>query len=259
MDVGPLAFVFQTHLISSAIVAECRKIAKACQGRGTAWLLFQGTDNNPILDQAEIHLQKCSFDDIRSLGYPLQGPSVFPGKTNYPVAYFYKEHPGYAYYWVIEYDVRFSGSWKTLFNAFENVEAGLIAAHFARYAEEPEWPFWELSHPRLFIPLEQRWRCFQPIYRISNAALASICAAHLDGWAGHHEVLVPTLLAKNCFSFLDFGGKGRYVLPGTENRFYTARPLNRAGVLDKGTLRWRPAHRRTGLRRNKIYHPVKKP
>lgn len=253
----PVAFVFQTHSISKTIIAEYQKIAKASQRIGDTWMLYQGNERNALLDTPDIRVHQCTFDDIKNLGYPLDSPSLIPGHAHYALAHFYRKHPEYVYYWLIEYDVRFSGKWQALFNAFANVRADLIAAHFATYSEEPQWPFWELSHPHHFIPLEQRWRCFHPIYRVSNAAMACICAAHEEGWSGHSEVVFPTLLRKNNFSLVDFGGKGAYVLPGMENKFYTGRQPNLVGVLDTGTLRFRPVHSRVGFRRNKIYHPVK--
>jgi hypothetical protein len=253
----PHAFIYHTHIVSKKIIAEYKKIDKACQDFGEAWLIYQGSEKNPLLEQNEVRVYQCTIDDIKSLGYPLIGSSIFPGMCHYPLVHFYKNHPDYVYYWHIEYDVRFRGNWRTLFDAFDNVNADLIAAHFARYSEEPDWPLWKLLHPRLSIPLEQRWRCFHPIYRISNRALEFLCEAHQDGWMGHSEVLIPTLLLKNDFSLMDFGGRGAYVPQGMENKFYTGRSPNPAGLLDEGTLRWRPNHMWTGFRWNKIYHPVK--
>jgi hypothetical protein len=258
MDARPVAFIFQTHLISNAIISEYRKIVKGCQGMGVAWLLYQGNELHTFLESPDLRLCRCTLEDIKDLGYPFKGSSLLPGHTHYPLAHFYRKYPGYDYYWLIEHDVRFSGKWQVLFNAFANIHADLVAAHFVTYSEEPEWPLWELSHPCYSIPLGQRQRCFHPIYRISNAALAFICAAHQDGWDGHSEVVFATLLSRSNFSFVDFGGKGTYVLPGMENKFYTASPPNPAGLLNKGTLRWRPVHSWIGLRRNKIYHPVKR-
>lgn len=65
-------------------------------------------------------------------------------------------------------------------------------------------------------------RSFNPLFRISNEALRFIDQSLLQGWEGHYEVLLPTLLKTAGFSIAEFGGSGPYVLPGCENKFYLA-------------------------------------
>jgi hypothetical protein len=70
-------------------------------------------------------------------------------------------------------------------------------------------------------------------------------------------VSFPTLLLDGGFKLLDFGGKGEFMLPGYRNRFYTTHSSIRGNLGLLGTMRYRPSRARVGMRKNKIYHPVK--
>jgi hypothetical protein len=95
------------------------------------------------------------------------------------------------------------------------------------------------------------------IYRISNRALEFMHQAQSDGWRGYPEVSFPTLLLDGGFRLLDFGGKGEFMLPEYRNRFYTTHSSRSGNLGLFGTMRYRPSRARAGMRKNKIYHPVK--
>ncbi len=182
---------------------------------------------------------------------------ILPGASDFPLLWFYQAHPDHEYYWLIEYDVRFSGSWASFFNNFSTMQMDYIAAHIVRHAQEPNWPAWELTHPSKTIPLENRLRCFHPLSRFSNSALAFLCASHKDGWCGHDEVLSPTLLHASGFSIADLAGDGEFGIPGFKNRYFSSASPNPEGTLLEGTYRYRPARAWYGWEKNKLYHPVK--
>jgi hypothetical protein len=79
----------------------------------------------------------------------------------------------------------------------------------------------------------------------------------LDGWCGHNEVLFPTLLHHNGFAIADMGGKGRFRPSDLTENFYTESEANRIGLLDSGTMKYRPSFVTVGREKNKLYHPVK--
>jgi hypothetical protein len=251
------AFILLTHVNSPIVWRELKKIEAACKGLGDAWLLVQGSQESARYYEKAQRMEVCSLEDAMSLGFPAKGPYIVPGHAHFSIVRFSQNHPGYRRYWMIEYDCRFSGSWRVLFNAYQKSNADFCASHICTYQEEPEWSLWDLSHPKKEIPPEQRLRCFHPVYRISKPALEFIENAHKDGWMGHSEVLIPTLLHLNGYKLLDFGGDGQFVLPGMQNKFYIAQPANPKGHLRTGTLRWRPEHDSMGNLKNKIYHPVK--
>jgi hypothetical protein len=182
--------------------------------------------------------------------------TVVPGSAPFSLIHFARAHPEYDYFWIIEFDVRFRGFWKTFFQSFHETQYDFVASHIHTFQEEPYWFFWNLEHHTDSIPLEERIRCFHPIYRISKKALQFIDLKLSEGWKGHSEVLIPTLLHRNHFTIGDFGGNGPFRIRENKN-FYIGTPPTPIGRLDEGTLRWRPGFKRAGLRWNKIYHPVK--
>jgi hypothetical protein len=198
-----------------------------------------------------------SNESLSKLNYRMIGPSVVPGHVGFPALQFFRDNPDFDYYWVIEYDVRFSGNWHFFFEFFRDAKQDFLACHLRDHADEPDWPWWSLHHPRKSIPLSQRLRCFNPIYRASNASLSFLDESLGDGWCGHNEVIWPTLLHHNGFTIMDIGGKGRFTPSGMEESFYTESESTNNGALDSGTMRYRPSFWRVGREKNKLYHPVK--
>lgn len=252
-----VAFIFIAHHFTRGIIQEYKKISAQVAGLGTAWFLYQGeTGSWPRKLKLE-NRESVGREDILALGYRMPFDKIIPGSTHFPMLDFYQKHPNYRDYWLIEYDVRFSGTWRTFFVDFAQIRADFLAAHFRWYQQEPDWPFWDLTHPSNSIPLQDRLRCFHPICRFSNPALAFLCKSHQDGWCGHSEVLPSSLLHKSGYSLADFGGEGEFVLPGMHNKYYAPIPPNRKGLLESGTYRYRPPHLFTGFEKDKLYHPIK--
>jgi len=147
---------------------------------------------------------------------------------------------------------------RSLLSSFQGYDHDLLTSHIRRYAKEPGWFWWNtLHHPTKEIVRAKYARSFNVVYRISNRALEFMHQAQSDGWRGYPEVSFPTLLLDGGFRLLDFGGKGEFTLPEYRNRFYTTHS-SRSGKLGLfGTMRYRPSRARAGMRKNKIYHPVK--
>lgn len=197
-----------------------------------------------------------NIDQLKELGYPMMGDSVVPGHTHFPLmSYFKSQTEKSDYYWVIEYDVRFTGRWDELFNHFSESPADFISSYIRHYSEEPNFYWWGLKNPEKEINLKDRVRSFNPIYRISARALNFLDKEIKKGWRGHYEVLIPTLLYhSDGFDILDFGGDGTFAKH--KNKFYTSR-TDKDGKITSGTMRYIPSTSEAGFRPNKIHHPVK--
>jgi hypothetical protein len=199
-----------------------------------------------------------TYDSLGKLGYIPVARDILPGSNHFPVLQFFLNFPDFQYYWVIEDDVRFNGDWEHLFGYFDSYDHDFISSHFRRFEHEPKWLWWEwLCHPKTDIPIGERIRSFNPIYRISGKALRYLHTALSDNWIGHHEVLIPSLLYHHGFKVLDFGGEGEFVAKGNNNLFYTSAISDLDGQLREGTMRYRPVWENPGSEFNKIYHPVK--
>jgi hypothetical protein len=251
-------FLLLTNNINSPVIKLFNDIKKGAEKFGETYFLFHRKEGSELPAYLNETNSFTFTDDIlKRLKYiPLSGTLV-PGSNHFPLLDFYKTNPGYDHYWLIEDDVRFSGLWHFLFSTFsEFCNYDLLASYIGNYSEEPNWFWWNsLSHNEYFIPLEERYKSFHPIYRLSNAALAHLFSMLDNKWVGHHEVLIPTLLYRYNYKLLDFGGEGKFVRNGFENKFYIAHDRNTLPSVS--TLRYRPTRYQEGNSPNKIYHPVK--
>ena len=259
--------LFVTHLLSNDIMEEFEKITNEAEGIEDVFLYFddQGKD---IPDQIKKYRYRCyNFKEILELKYPLnedkQRISEVPNQKAYQhvkyqlsVLNFFLENQEYDYYWYIEYDVRYTGNWGSFFNNFDN-DSDLTASYVRTYQQQPNWPFWHLSHPTLTLPESKRISSFHPVMRISKKALMDLHNSLKDGWIGYLEMLIPTLLYEHGFKLEDFGGSGKFTNEQNINKNYIGSPENINGTLDYGTMRYRPHIICLGLKKNMLYHPVK--
>ncbi|HPK22230.1 MAG TPA: glycosyltransferase [Smithella sp.] len=251
------AFLFFSHLSSEIIIREFNHIRRAVCDMGTAFFLYDTTGKDVPEKIKKLSPYLYSDQCLCDLGYPVIGKKMIPGHAHFPLFKFYLDHPDFDYYWFIEYDVRFTGPWRSFFESFLVHDADFLTSHIRSYAEERSWPWWALKHPRQHIPLDKRLRSFNPLYRISRAALSFLHDAFRNGWCGHHEVALPTLLHQKGFTVREISGRGKYTIPGMENRFYAMSAPNVKGDLSGTSMKYRPSSWRCGREENKLYHPVK--
>ncbi len=182
---------------------------------------------------------------MSELGYKPIENTLVPGSNHFPLLKFFIENPHYDYYWNIEDDVRFQGNWKCLFDYFADNDADLITSHVQQFQETPGWYWWyTLDIGEQTITKKHLAKSFNPVYRISNRALALLHKSLQNGWSGHHEVVMPTLLQLNGYRIVDFGGEGTFVPEGMINKFYINESMSHIPVEMGSVL-------------NRLYHPIK--
>jgi hypothetical protein len=69
--------------------------------------ITDATRPRPGLPGRESYL--FSYESLSKLNYPKIEQSFLPGHAGFPVLQFFRDDPDFDYYWLIEYDVRFSG------------------------------------------------------------------------------------------------------------------------------------------------------
>jgi hypothetical protein len=181
--------------------------------------------------------------------------TFWPRNIDLPLLWFFQRNPGYEYYWLMEYDVRFTGHWADFFQHCARSRSDFLATTLFDYAFRPGWDNWgTLKSPRR-IPEPQRVRALLALCRLSNAALQAIHQAYCEGWSGHYEVAIPTIVKTSGLALEDFGGSGRYVAPGNENRFYRNTP--EAPGLAPGTFTVAPNLISDAYPANMLWHPIK--
>jgi hypothetical protein len=78
-----------------------------------------------------------------------------------------------------------------------------------------------------------------------------------EGWMGHHETLMPTLLYNAGFPILDFGGDGQFCPFNNHNRFYKINQCTLHDRVHHSSMRYRPFIDLAEVSENLLYHPVK--
>jgi hypothetical protein len=224
-----------------------------------AWLLLD-RNTRGAAEIAARYPQCHLFDEkqLFALPYPRLAGHGLINHPHFPLLDFFSAHPDYERYWVIEYDVRYSGDWRDFFSSVDGYEFDLITSHIRRYADEPRWMWWPtFQHPTKRIPRERYLRSFNVIYGMSRAALDFVHISLIDGWSGYPEVVLPTLLAENGFRVVDLGGDGEFAPAELRNQSYTSRATSNGYMSPFGTMRYRPSRPAAGDLPNKLYHPVK--
>jgi len=184
-------------------------------------------------------------DILHNLNYRPLEEKLVPGSNHFPLLKFYLDNRYYDYYWMIEDDVCFSGSWSALFKAYQDDTSDFLSAHISKFAEAPDWYWWfTLNTNNGQTQNKDKIRSFNPVYRLSKRALELIDQSLKNGWSGHHEVLIPTLLYNNGFTITDMGGTGSFVPKGHENKFYTRESMSHLPIEIGDVV-------------NRIYHPIK--
>jgi hypothetical protein len=255
------AVLWMTHVWNKELESEFERILNInYPGSPDVWLILDA--KTPGAKDIARHYERCHLFTLKEmfqrLPYPRLSEETLYSQSHFPVLDFYLSHREYDRYWVIEFDVRYTGEWGSFLKSFETFDHDLITSHIRHISEEPDWYWWNsFVHPTKTIDRSRYVRSVNVIYRMSNRALSLIHDAQQDGWRGHPEVLIPTLLDNSDYSVLDFGGDSKFTLPGFKNRYYTS-ISTRDGVPGPFcTYRWKPSRTRAGIRRNKIYHPVK--
>jgi len=264
------AVVFQTHFWNAHTAAQFEKLRASCPDNCHAFVLMHvpsGTPKPTSLQSVSHHF--VTTPKVRNPAYigKSAGGSEWRiwrgGHTDLPVLHFFNAHPEFDAYWMIEYDVRFTGKWGALFQSFEN-GADLTTTNLRRRPDHPDWRYWatlrrvesDAAHelPASIAEADQI-ASFMPIYRASIQAMRTMDGLYREGWTGHVEVTWPTLLNACGLVIEDFGSNGEFTRPQNRGRYYSSTP--RASTLSPGSLVWRPVKWWSGVRPNRLVHPVR--
>lgn len=186
------------------------------------------------------------------------GGRVVPGNADQLFLAACLERPDHDYYWLVEYDVVYTGRWRDFFQHFTACAADLLGTNLRAKPDIPHWNHWAgLRRPPPFDRLgdERLLRGFFPVMRLSRRAIATLVADYARDWRGHYEAILPTILGFRGHSIEDIGGDGPFTPADRVGRFYTSSPKRKG--LAPGSFVYRPKRRRPGLKRGLLWHPVK--
>ncbi|MEJ6022738.1 DUF3405 domain-containing protein [Ramlibacter sp. PS4R-6] len=197
--------VFLTHIWDEVLARRFERLRRESAAHADCFLVLQ-EDDPEVVARWKAQLESIGAADAlftfnalelpRQLGFRYFGSERIMGNAHFPLLSFLRSHPGYAYFWQVEGDVEYRGRWGEFFEAYRETDAVLLAAHFHRFQDWPDWFWWpSLTPPAdVQLPRENMYKAFMAVVRFSRAALESVERAHRQGWLGHFEAIVPTIL-----------------------------------------------------------------
>lgn len=254
------AVIFQSHIWSAIHALRYERLRSDLGSRADCYLMFDGSADEDtraaVSEYAEARLFKAA-DLQKSLGYSFFSErGLVPGSQHFPLLEFSRQ-TDYTRYWLIECDVEFSGNWASLLDRTFESDADLICSHLHPCSTAPHESLWRsLAAPGalgLGPPLDWAYSAFLPVSRFTARALRAVDRAHQDGWRGHSEVLIPSVMSQAKFEMADLRNFGPLYLSPSRNPV-TRKPYH-------GSLRWRPEVSANEFVMqgvpNTIFHPVK--
>lgn len=255
--------LFMAHYLNSSILKEFYKL-KECRRPGFDVKFFYDNSRgdfqrSKFKDEQDYALFTAESIQQRYTLVPYWGDrrALIYGNLIFPMLSFALDN-SYQYIWRIEFDVRFSGKWIDFFKVFESSEADLLGTTIYRFSSCPAWCWWEtMEKDGAPIPKDKLIKGFFPVMRLSKRACDILDQAYHNGWKGHWEGCVGTILNYFNCKIEDIGGDGEFVNQKNRNRFYQNTPQN--VFLYPGTFVWRlPKHWMAHSLSipGHLYHPV---
>lgn len=156
------------------------------------------------------------------------------------------EAGAFRWYWLIEYDARFAGSWRQFVEENSSRKEDLLGTHVAAFTPQNcGWEAWRIPGEHWDIPLLERWKFYAVVMRISHRMYCALRdnSTHTHGAL---ETYVSSLCAKH------FGPKS---LADFDMKYW-----------DGDSVRYIPTHctakefaafRLQPKNANRLFHPIK--
>ena len=206
------AVMYYTHFVSEIVSSHLDKLRKL-RPEFALFAIGCCPDRSTLdpLATANIEVRSYDRDDLRTLPYSRQLENVnwttLRGSADLAIMRFFRGNPNFDYYWVIEYDVRYTGDWVLLLDELAGSSAALLCSHLTTRKQNPDWMHWKsftcadgsVESPDLI-------RAFLPFVRLSRDLMRAIDERCRLGWAGHYEVLWPTIAREVGLPIEEIGG-----------------------------------------------------
>jgi hypothetical protein len=256
------ALVYRTHFWNDAIQIQVRKLVQAVSDHIDVWVVGYAKEGEDFSVPPSI--RKIVFNEsyIKALRFPIycnvRNQPIPPRNIDMTLLHFFRMHPEYEQYWMIEFDVRYSGDWKKFFSTFVGNDSDFLGTAIQRYEENPGWAHWSsVCTGQDKVASTNFVKSFTPVIRLSNRGFEAINDAYLRGWYGHYEALWPTVIANACFKIEEIGNEGSFTPAERLGKYYTTTPSHTE--LWPGTFIFRPLRPESVVKEaaDMLWHPVK--
>jgi hypothetical protein len=257
-------FTVVTHRFDRAVYQQIARVADQLRGE-YAFSVYHDARVQPDFRflGGGYPVISFNFEKIRTKFPLLARADIIPGNQYAAYIDLLPLFPQVRYFWFVEYDVRFSGNWRTLLDGCSHSSADLLGCHIRTREEIPGWSWW----PGILSKREPQKqllgiRAFTWAIRLSRGALELVAQRCIqDGWTGHMEGLVPSLLFEAGMLIEEIGGRGPFTPKERQGLFYSSEygfsSPSPNGDLGLGGNRHGPPLFAWGMRKNRLYHPVK--
>ncbi len=134
--------LFLGHETSPESRAAFDHLRQTAGGADVRWLL--DTARAPVVPQdLESSIIRSDSRRFSEWGFAVHGATMLPGHCHFPVLNYAQQNPGFDWLWTVEYDVRFTGPWRLLFDHFAPCDADLLTCHLRSRRQEPRWHWWD--------------------------------------------------------------------------------------------------------------------
>ncbi len=225
------AFVYCAHFVSKSVEREIARLDRELDPSIDLFVTGCSASGSDLKELAIGRAKVFPYykKDVEALPYSKKLESMdwvtMRGNPDLFLLCFFRDVKDYDQYWFCEYDVRYTGRWGTLMDDLKDSSADLLCSYTATYQDGPDWMFWPSFHMPGKPGRVDLVRAFLPFCRVSNRLLSKIDENCRDGWAGHPEVLWPTIAVDNGFSLEEIGGAGRLVPDARRNKYYYSASL----------------------------------
>jgi hypothetical protein len=255
------AILYRTHFWSDAVAAEVEKLIGEAGDTHDIWVIGYVAAGGDFAVPPHIRKITLIENHLNAMGLPRcpRHPNLRARRNlDLPPLFFFRMLPHYAHYWIIEYDVRYTGNWQTLFDELNNPAIDLLGTIVQSRHENPEWHHWPaLCTGASQINPKHHIKMFTPLFRLSNRGFRAVDAAYRQGWHGHYEALWPTAIAAANMTIEDIGATGSFTPKNRHNKHYSADFMH--PQLTPGTFTFRPPKSETEIPPTPplLWHPVK--
>ena len=262
------ALVFMTHRADPTVMDRFREMHSQTRHLTDSFVLLDAAKDG-VEAAWHAYLVEHQLEGVRLVPFifthvvgalgvaPLKPDQIVPGSTHLPLIWL-AQGLSHKHFWIGEDDVIYTGHWGEFLRLFDADESSLLCSHLCSYQQRRHWSWWSsLRIPDNLKASGTRviaQKGFFPVYRISAVALGEVLQQQRSGWAGHHEVMIPTVLAHAGHSIKDLNDAARSVVYETGSM----EPGDGSGELS--SLRFRPPVTDADIAASavpRIFHPLK--
>ena len=255
--------LFQSHFFDRWAEAAFRRLSAHAPPNFEHAVLLHLPAGAPVPERVKRYAHHIvRTPELRQLPYPAKAGAPdwdlwSGGHTDLIAMHYWRAHPGHDRYWMIEYDVRFSGPWRRFFAMFEDDDSDLLAPMLRRRRHSPDWLNWPLltSPDGPLDDMESREQLHADLPHLGPAHAGD--GRGVPAGLGRAHGIAPSARSPRCAACASrIWADTASSRPTPTAAGSTA--VRRATLYHTpGTLVFKPTFFRTGSRPDMLWHPVK--